>query len=95
VAVTLAEMVGEAGADVTIPEESALETLFSEGVGRVVVETTDVDAVREEVGSAGSVERIGEPTDSGRLELAVGDETLSYSADRIAALRGVIDRELE
>ena len=95
VAVTLAEMVGEVGADVTIPEESALETLFSEGVGRVVVETTDVDAVREEVGAAGSVERIGEPTDSGRLELAVGDETLSYGADRIAALRGVIDRELE
>ena len=93
--VTLAEMVGEVGADVTIPEESALEALFSEGVGRVVVETTDVDAVRDRVGSAGSVKRIGDPTGSGQLELTVGDETLSYSADRIADLRGVIDRELE
>ncbi len=95
VAVTLAEMVGEVGADVTIPQESALEALFSEAVGRVVVETTDIEALRDRVGSAGSVERIGEPTDRSRLELSVGEQTLSYTADRIAALRGVIDRELE
>ena len=94
-AVTLAELVGEVGVEVQFPEESALETLFSEAVGRVVVETTDIDAVRDRVGSAGSVERIGEPTEGGRFELTVGEETLSYSADRIADLRGVIDRELE
>jgi len=93
-AVTLAEMVGEAGADVTL-EGDALEALFSEATGRVVVETTDPDAVRAAVPGSVSVERIGEATDDGRLDVAVGGETLSYTADRIAALRDVIEADLE
>ncbi|MCY4730245.1 phosphoribosylformylglycinamidine synthase subunit PurL [Natronomonas gomsonensis] len=94
-AVTLAEMVGEAGADVTLPEEkSPLEALFSEAVGRVVVETTDPESVRERFDGVAPVEKLGEATETGRLELTVGDFELDYAADAIADLRAVISREL-
>ena len=93
-AVTLAEMVGEAGANVTL-DGDALEALFSEAVGRVVVETTRPDAVREAVPEAVAIEHIGEATADGRLELGVNGTTLSYTADRIAALRDVIEADVE
>ena len=45
-AVTLAEMVGSAGADVTVPGAAdPAERLFSEAVGRVVVESGETDEV--------------------------------------------------
>jgi phosphoribosylformylglycinamidine synthase len=96
IAVALAEMVGEAGADVALDADdvSPAERLFSESVGRVVVETTDVEAVRERFDGVGPVERIGEATDTGRLELAVEDHQLSYDHSAIADLRSVIEREL-
>lgn len=95
-AVTLAEMVGSAGADVTVPGGSdPAERLFSEAVGRVVVETTDPDAVRERVGGVAPVETLGTATDTGRLELTVAEQTLSYTADEIASLRDAIPTGLE
>jgi len=93
-AVTLAEMVGEAGADVTVPAPE-LEAAFSEAAGRVVVETTDPGAVRERFEGVAPVERIGEATDDGRLALTVGGTDLEYTADSIADLRDTIGATLE
>jgi phosphoribosylformylglycinamidine synthase len=90
VAVTLAEMVGEAGADVTLPEEDPVGRLFSEAVGRVVVETTDPAAVETRCSGVVPVERLGTATDSGSLELTVGEETLEYTGAEIASLREAI-----
>jgi len=95
VAVTLAEMVGEAGATVTLSESSAIGALFSEAPGRVVVETTRPDAVRTRLEDIAPVETIGEATDDGRLELTVSDERLDYTATDISDLRDVIESELE
>ena len=94
-AVTLAEIVGAAGADVTLPAEDPLGALFSEAVGRVVVETTDPEAVRERFSPVGPVETLGAATDESRLDLAVGDATLEYAAEEIASLRDVITSTLE
>jgi phosphoribosylformylglycinamidine synthase len=88
-AVALAEMVGSAGADVTL-SGPPLEALFSETVGRVVVETTDPAAVREQCTGVAPVESIGEATDDGHLKIETTDGTLSRDADAIAGLRGVI-----
>ena len=93
-AVTLAEMVGEAGVDVTVPAPE-LEAAFSEAAGRVVVETTDPGAVRERFEGIAPVERIGEATDDGRLALTVGGTDLKYTADSIANLRDTIGAALE
>jgi phosphoribosylformylglycinamidine synthase len=92
-AATLAEMVTEdAGAEVDVADPA---TLFAEGVGRVVVETTDVDAVRAAVGDAAPVAELGAATADGTLALSVGDETLRYGAEEIAALRDVLAAELD
>jgi phosphoribosylformylglycinamidine synthase len=96
-AATLAEMIGEAGAEVTLDAadtERAAERLFSEAVGRVVVETTDPEAVYRRFDGVAPVERLGVATDTGRLELAVGGVSLTYTSDEIAALRDVIASEL-
>ncbi|MFB6121077.1 MAG: phosphoribosylformylglycinamidine synthase subunit PurL [Halobacteriaceae archaeon] len=90
-AVTLAEMVTEdAGANVEVPSVGAL---FSEAVGRAVVETTDPEAVREAVDVP--VRSLGSATEAGALELTVEDETLRYDAAEIAAQRDVLARELD
>ena len=95
-AVTLAETIGAAGADVTLPDGvDPVGALFSEAVGRVVVETTAPEAVRERLSGIAPVERIGRATDTGRLDLTVGDRTLAYPAAEIESLRGVIASELE
>jgi phosphoribosylformylglycinamidine synthase len=94
-AVTLAEMVGEVGADVTLAETAALEALFSEAVGRVVVETTDPDAVRDRLSGIASVEPIGSTTDDGTLTISTDDGTVSYTASEITARRDVIRTGLE
>ena len=96
-AATLAEMVGEAGAAVTVPTEDTdpANALFSEAVGRVVVETTDPAAVRQRFDGVGPVMHLGDATENGTLEIAAGDATLSSDATRIGELRSVIADELD
>ena len=95
-AVTLAEMVGEAGANVTLSEgENPIGRLFSEAVGRVVVETTDPETVEERLAGIAPVEPLGTATDTGELELAVGETTLAYTAAEITSLRDTIASGLE
>ncbi len=90
-AVALAELVSaDAGADVTLPDHVAA---FEETPGRLVVQTTDPDAIAAIAGDV-PVFRLGDVTTDGRLSLAVGDESLAVDADSIRELRGVIDREL-
>ncbi|MFB6219112.1 MAG: AIR synthase-related protein, partial [Halobacteriaceae archaeon] len=89
-AVALAEMVGDAGARVEVPDAPAL---FSEAPGRAVVETTDAGALRESVDAP--VAELGTATDDGTLALSVGGESLTYDAAAIAEMRGVIGRELD
>ncbi|PSP49734.1 phosphoribosylformylglycinamidine synthase subunit PurL [Halobacteriales archaeon QH_7_69_31] len=95
-AVTLAEMVGEAGADVTLaPEPSALSAALSEAPGRVVVETTAPEAVRGRFDGVAPVEQLGEATDTGRLTLTVGDTDLTYTVGELAARRSTIAAALD
>ena len=96
-AVTLAEMVTEeAGASVTLDgNASPAHQLFNEQPGRVVIETTDADAVAEAFDGIAPVETVGTTDGSGELDLTVGDETITTDAAAIAERRSVIDRELE
>ncbi|MFC5135696.1 MULTISPECIES: phosphoribosylformylglycinamidine synthase subunit PurL [Haloferacaceae] len=90
-AVALAEFVDDdAGADVSLPDHAAA---FEETPGRVVVQTTDPDAVAELAGDF-PVFRLGDVTTDGTLSLSVGDESVAVDADAIRDLRGVIEREL-
>ncbi|WP_135826150.1 phosphoribosylformylglycinamidine synthase subunit PurL [Halorussus ruber] len=92
-AVALAEMVTEeAGASV---ELDSLELLFAETPGRAVVETDDPEAVREAFDGVAPVAEIGASDDSGALDLDVGEDSLAYDADEVAALRDVLARELD
>ncbi|WP_254537864.1 phosphoribosylformylglycinamidine synthase subunit PurL [Halomarina litorea] len=93
--VTLAEMVGEAGATVALKGgASAAELLFHEQPGRAVVETTDPETARTAFEGVAPVHEVGKADGSGALDLTVGRETLRYDAAEIEALRAVIDREL-
>mgnify|MGYP000513046660 CR=1 FL=1 len=90
-AVTLAEMTSdEAGISATV---EGVEALFDETPGRVVVETTDPDAVREAAGDV-PVRDLGAATARGELVVSVGDERLTRDAAAIRDLRAVIDDEL-
>jgi phosphoribosylformylglycinamidine synthase len=89
-AVTLAEMVGEAGISATV---GSREALFDETPGRVVVETTDVDAVRRAAGET-PVRELGAATAESTLTLSVDDERLRRRADGLRERRAVIEREL-
>ena len=92
-AVTLAEMItADAGADVAVDD---LVALFEETPGRAVVETTDPAEVKEAFEGIGPVTRLGTATGDGELSLDVGGETLTADAERVAALRGVIDEALD
>jgi len=90
-AVTLAEMVDEAGISATV---DGVEALFDETPGRVVVETTDPAAVRAAAGDV-PVRDLGAATAGDELILSVGDGRLTRDAAGIRDLRDVIDRELE
>jgi len=90
-AVTLAEMVGEAGIEATV---ESVEALFDETPGRIVVETTDPEAVEVAAGDV-PVRDLGAATNDASLGLSVGEERLTRDADAIRELRDVIDRELE
>ena len=97
-AVALAELVtDEAGVAVELPDHVAA---FEETPGRLVVQTTDPDAVAELAGDV-PVFRLGEVTTDGTLSLSVdtaadggNGETIDVDAGRIRELRGVIQREL-
>jgi len=91
-AVTLAELVGDAGVEVALDDPLAL---FDEGPGRAVVETTAPDAVRAAFDGVTPVRRIGHTTENGTLDLRVDGRRLRYDRERIAELRGVIARELD
>ena len=92
-AVTLAELLtAEAGADVAVDDAIAL---FDETPGRVVVETTDPESVREAFDGVAAVESIGEATADGALSLTVGDETVELGAEAVVELRDVIPETLE
>jgi phosphoribosylformylglycinamidine synthase len=94
-AVALAEMVTEdAGATVSLGADADLANLFGERTGRVVLETTDVAAVRAAFDGVAPVEAVGTTAESGRLAVALGDEDLTVDAADIRTLRDVIDREL-
>jgi phosphoribosylformylglycinamidine synthase len=90
-AVTLAEMVGEAGISAAVEN---VEALFDETPGRVVVETTDPAAVEATAGGV-PVRDLGAATADAELTLSVGEERLVRDADVIRDLRDVIGRELE
>jgi phosphoribosylformylglycinamidine synthase len=95
-AVTLAEMVGEAGAAVELAgAASPAELLFNERPGRAVIETTDLGAVRAAFEGVTPVAAVGEADRSGRLALTVGGEHLSYDAAEIRDLRRVLEREID
>ncbi|KAB1196733.1 MULTISPECIES: phosphoribosylformylglycinamidine synthase subunit PurL [Haloferax] len=90
-AVTLAEMVTEdVGADVAV--ETVVQ-LFDETPGRVVVESTDVDAL---VSLAGDVPiyELGTTTDDS-LGVSVDGDYVAFDAAKIADLRDVLTRELD
>ncbi|MFW5948050.1 MAG: phosphoribosylformylglycinamidine synthase subunit PurL [Halolamina sp.] len=92
-AVALAEMVtDDAGVDADVDDARAL---FSEGPGRIVVETTDVDGLREAVGDDATVTELGLTTETGELSLSVDGERVDYSTTEIADLRDVLARELD
>ena len=91
-AATLAEMVGEAGVDATVPDR---ETLFCEAPGRAVVETTDPEAVRAAFDGVAPVAALGEATETPVLSLAVGSSELSLDAAEVAEVRDVIGRSLD
>ncbi|MFC5366748.1 phosphoribosylformylglycinamidine synthase subunit PurL [Salinirubrum litoreum] len=93
-AVTLAEMVGEAGASVSVADERAL---FSEAPGRAVIETTDPEAVRDAFSGVAPVRSLGTADDSGTVTISVDDPVVDVSldADEIAALRATITDALD
>ncbi|WP_410765146.1 phosphoribosylformylglycinamidine synthase subunit PurL [Haloferax sp. DFSO60] len=91
-AVTLAEMVTEEiGADIAV--ENVIQ-LFDETPGRVVVESTDVDALVELTGDV-PVYELGTTTDDEYLGVTVDDDYVAFDASAIADLRGVLTRELD
>lgn len=90
-AVALAELVtAEAGADVALPDRVAA---FDETPGRLVVQTTDPEAVAEAAGDV-PVFRLGDVTADGTLDLSIEGTAVDATAAEIRELRGVIGREL-
>ncbi|MFB6138776.1 MAG: phosphoribosylformylglycinamidine synthase subunit PurL [Halobacteriaceae archaeon] len=92
VAVTLAEMVGDAGLNATLP---SLPAAFSEAPGRAVVETTDPDAVREAFAGVAPVTTLGEATNLPVLSLEAEGEAVSLDADEVADRRDVLGPALD
>jgi len=90
-AVALAELVSDtAGADVTVTDRVAA---FEETPGRLVVQTTDPDAIEAVAGDC-PVTRLGTVTTDGTLSLTVGEESVSLTAEQIRTHRDVLSREL-
>ena len=92
-AVALAEMVHDgAGADVSVP---SLAHLLHEQPGRVVVETTDPEGVREAFEGVAPVADLGSADGSGTLSLSVGEADLAVDAATVREWRATIERALE
>ncbi|MFA9516210.1 phosphoribosylformylglycinamidine synthase subunit PurL [Halopenitus sp. H-Gu1] len=90
-AVTIAELVTtEAGADVELPDHVAA---FEETPGRLVVQTTDPEAVAD-IADDVPVLRLGSVTTDGRLDLTVDDEHVAATAESIRDVRDVLEREI-
>ncbi|ELZ50452.1 phosphoribosylformylglycinamidine synthase II [Halorubrum coriense DSM 10284] len=90
-AVALAELVtDDAGVDATLPDRVAT---FDETPGRLLVQTTDPEAVATAAGDL-PVFRLGAVTTDGTLSLTVDDESVALSAEAVRDHRDVIDREL-
>mgnify|MGYP006274599461 CR=1 FL=1 len=102
-AVALAEMVSEdAGIVAQVPEQGGLSEvgeqvgwLFNEATGRVLVQTTDPERVREAFSGVAPVVRVGEGQRDPQLDLSVSWTELSYDVEDIAALRATIENELD
>ncbi|MDB9279179.1 phosphoribosylformylglycinamidine synthase subunit PurL [Halorubrum ezzemoulense] len=89
-AVALAELVtDDAGVDATLPDRVAA---FDETPGRLLVQTTEPEAVAAAVGDL-PVFRLGDVTTDGALSLTVGDESVALSAAAVRDHRDVIERE--
>ncbi|OYR60524.1 phosphoribosylformylglycinamidine synthase subunit PurL [Halorubrum ezzemoulense] len=90
-AVALAELVtDDAGVDATLPDRVAA---FDETPGRLLVQTTEPEAIAAAVGDL-PVFRLGDVTTDGALSLTVGDESVALSAAAVRDHRDVIEREL-
>ncbi|AXR78152.1 phosphoribosylformylglycinamidine synthase subunit PurL [Natrarchaeobaculum sulfurireducens] len=99
-AVSLAEMVtAEAGLEVSIPVPESADAgpagvLFHEQPGRVLIQTTDADAVRETFDGVAPVVSLGTPTTDGKITIEAGTETITDDAETIRERRSVIEAEL-
>lgn len=95
-ATSLAEMVtGTAGAKVAFPEGPASpRRLFAEAPGRVIIETTDRDAVETEMGGVAPVTSLGTTVKDGILEIETETGSVAYTHRELASLRAVLDAEL-
>ncbi|MCU4975594.1 phosphoribosylformylglycinamidine synthase subunit PurL [Halobacteria archaeon AArc-m2/3/4] len=98
-AVALAEMVSSnAGLAVSLSTADPRGALFNEAAGRVLIQTTDSEAVREAFDGVAPVVSLGRGTDDGTLSIEFTDDTastLAADADTIRELRSIIETELE
>ena len=95
-AVALAESVTEdAGAAVTLPDGiDPVGALFHETPGRLLVETTEPEALQNAVLEL-PVEKIGSADGSGTLSIETGDGELEFDAAKIETLRSVLEGSLD
>ena len=96
--VSLAEMVTpDAGVNVDLSGRGGRQDahLFSEQPGRVLVETTEPETVREAFEGIAPVTALGRTTDTGTLSLSTGETSVHVDADTIAEYRSTIESALD
>ncbi|PSQ38059.1 phosphoribosylformylglycinamidine synthase subunit PurL [Halobacteriales archaeon SW_5_70_135] len=96
-ATTLAETVTAAdgtGLTASLPGDDPHRALFAEAPGRVVVGTTDPDAVRAAADGT-PVTRIGETTADATLSVTAGSTRLRYDHETLRNLRSTIERAMD
>jgi phosphoribosylformylglycinamidine synthase len=99
-AVTLAEMITPAAGATVDPGSAAIDELeaghlFHEQAGRVVIETTDPEAVEDAFEGIAPVTRLGSADDSGELSITTGEGRLSVDAATVGEWRSVLRETLE
>jgi len=97
-AVALAEMVSAAaGTAIALDPASGTpaQFLFHEQPGRVVVETTAPEQVRDAFEGITPVTALGSADDSGTLSLSAGGDSIEIDAETLAAHRRVIEETVE
>ena len=93
-AVTLAEMVtDDTGATITLDGDA--RSLLQEQPGRIVVETTEPEAVTEALDGIAPVTEIGTADSSGTLTISAESDAVELTAEKIAEYRNVIPETLE